>query len=180
MLLAAGLGRRFGGDKLMATVNQRPLYDLALTALPPRIFTQSVVVSQHVEILKFAQEKGFLPIVNPEPQRGISSSIHLGMGALDDTDGILFSVCDQPHLSQESVQALIALWRQYPNDVCALAYNSKRGNPVIFPRRCYPQLLALTGDRGGSAVIRCETKPVRLCELLDPKELQDVDTPQDL
>ena len=59
------------------------------------------------------------------------------------------------------------------------AHNGKRGNPNIFPREFFPELLALTEDHGGSTVIRAHPErflPVEVAQ----EQLTDVDTPQAL
>ena len=55
----------------------------------------------------------------------------------------------------------------------------RRGNPCLFPARFFPELLALTGDCGGSRVIRQHEDELMLLEV-DARELADVDTPQAL
>ena len=51
---------------------------------------------------------------------------------------------------------------------------------MVFPRALYPELLALTGDTGGSAVLRRHPERLRLVEAASPGELEDVDRPEDL
>ena len=89
---------------------------------------------------------------------------------------MLFLVSDQPRLKRDSVEALAALWAQNPEKIAAMAHNGVRGNPCLFPARLFPELLALTGDRGGSAVIRHHEDDLILLET-DAPELADVDTP---
>lgn len=93
-----------------------------------------------------------------------------------DCDGVLFSVADQPWLKRESAEALTALWAQKPSKIAAMAHSGVRGNPCLFPARLYPELFALTGDTGGSAVIRQHEDDLILLET-DAWELTDVDTP---
>ena len=60
-----------------------------------------------------------------------------------------------------------------------MAHGGVRGNPCLFPARFYPELLALKGDRGGSAVIRNHEADLILLET-DALELTDIDTPEAL
>ena len=69
--------------------------------------------------------------------------------------------------------------RRHPDKLVGLSHNGVRGNPCIFPARFFPELLALTGDRGGSAVIRRHEEELLLFEAA-AAELEDVDTPQAL
>ena len=174
VVLAAGNARRFGSNKLNAQVEGVSLIRRALDAVPGGLAT--VVVSQYPDILALAGEYGFDALLNDRPELGLSRSVRLGLAHLSDCDGVLFLVSDQPRLKRDSVEALAALWAQNPEKIAAMAHNGVRGNPCLFPARLFPELLALTGDRGGSAVIRHHEDDLILLET-DAPELADVDTP---
>ena len=174
VVMAAGNARRFGENKLAAQLRGRSLILRALEAVPSGLVT--VVVSQYPEILALAGEYGFTAVSNDQPGLGLSRSVRLGLEQLLDCDGVLFLVADQPWLKRDSAEALAALWAQNPGKIAAMAHGGVRGNPCIFPARFYPELLELTGDRGGSAVIRRHEDALILLET-DALELADVDTP---
>ena len=174
VVLAAGNARRFGSNKLKAEVDGESLIRRALEAVPNGLVT--VVVSQYPEILALAGEYGFAAVLNDQPGLGLSRSVRLGLEQLLDCDGVLFLVADQPWLKRDSAEALAALWAQNPGKIAAMAHDGVRGNPCLFPARFYPELLKLTGDRGGSAVIRRHEDALILLET-DALELADVDTP---
>ena len=174
VVLAAGNARRFGSNKLKAEVDGESLIHRALEAVPSGLVT--VVVSQYPEILALAGEYGFAAVLNDQPGLGLSRSVRLGLEELLDCDGVLFLVADQPWLKRDSAEALAALWAQNPGKIAAMAHGGIRGNPCLFPARFYPELLELTGDRGGSAVIRRHEDALILLET-DALELADVDTP---
>ena len=177
VVLAAGNARRFGSNKLNATVEGESLIRRALEAVP--VGLAAVVVSQYPDILALAGEYGFAVVRNNRPDLGLSLSVRLGLEQLLDCDGTLFLVADQPWLKRNSAEALAALWAQNPGKIAAMAHGGVRGNPCLFPARFYPELLALTGDRGGSAVIRNHEEDLILLET-DAWELADVDTPEAL
>ncbi len=180
VLLASGAGRRFGGNKLLAPVEGVPLIQRALEAVPAELFCRAAVCSPYPEVLALAGERGFLPLYNHRAREGISTSICLGLSALWDMDGVLFAVCDQPYLTINSIIHMINAFRDSPASVCALAWAGKRGNPVLFPAELFPALSALTGDTGGSAVIKAHRDRLLLVEAGSPAELRDVDCPDDL
>ena len=62
-----------------------------------------------------------------------------------------------------------------PGCIVGAAHNGVRGNPCIFPKKFFPELLALSGDQGGSRVIRQHEDSLRLVEI-PPEELYDCDT----
>ena len=92
-----------------------------------------------------------------------------------DCDAILYQVADQPLLQPNSVCAVAERWLREPDTICGAAHNGVRGNPCIFPKAFFPELLALTGDTGGSRVIRRHEDRLRLVEI-PPEELYDCDT----
>lgn len=180
VLLASGYGRRFGSNKLLALRDGVPLYRRALAALPPALFSKAVVTSRYQEILVEAERLGYHCLANPHASQGISAGIRLGLAPLLHTDGVLFSVCDQPNIKTESIKRLIKSFEDSPGAIYALSWQGRRGNPVIFPRRLYPEMMALTGDTGGNAVIRRHPELLRLIQATAPEELADIDTPEDL
>ena len=64
--------------------------------------------------------------------------------------------------------------------IIALSWRGRKGNPCLFPREFYGELSALTGDRGGGAVIRAHPDRLLLVEAGTERELLDVDTQADL
>lgn len=173
--MASGAAVRFGSNKLLYPVDGAPMIERAFSAVPPELFTRACVVSCYPKILALAGERGYLPIPNPDAAQGQSASVRLGLSALTDMDGVLFSVCDQPWLRRDSVERLLADFSAHPDHICSLSWRGERGSPAVFPRELFPELLALTGDRGGGRVIRAHQDWLRLVEATTPTELQDVD-----
>ncbi len=175
VVMAAGNARRFGGNKLAAQLRGRSLILRALEAVPAEKFDAVTVVTQYPEIMALAKEFRFAALHNAHPEYGVSHTIELGLTALRDCDGAMFLVSDQPLLQRETVAALAELWQKRPDGIAALGCGGVRGNPCVFPARLFPELLALTEDTGGNAVIRRHEDMLTLLET-DGAELYDVDT----
>ncbi len=174
VVLAAGKGERFGGNKLTASLGGRTLIRRALETLPASLENR-VVVTRYEEVSAAAEEYGIPSVFNGHPERGLSWSVRLGTERWKDCDGILFLVADQPLLRRESVERLLEAFAEHPDRIVALSSRGRRGNPCLFPRVFFPELMALEGDRGGSQVIRRHPERVLLVEAA-PEELTDVDT----
>lgn len=174
--MAAGDARRFGENKLAIEVGGRTLVRRALEAVPGEVFRTVAVVTQYPEVETLAEEFGFLPVRNPHPDWGISHTIRLGLEALGEVDAALFLVSDQPLLRRETISAEVAFFRRHPDKLVGLGHDGVRGNPCIFPRRYFPELLELREDHGGSSVIRRHEKDLLLFEA-PACELEDIDTP---
>ncbi|MDO4567543.1 MAG: nucleotidyltransferase family protein [Clostridia bacterium] len=179
VLLAAGCSHRFGGNKLLSDFCGQPLAVHAAAALPQSRFYRTVAVTQ-ADTRPLLLDCGLECLLNDAPERGISSSIRIGLGALADADAAMFCVCDQPLLRPESVERVLDMWLANPSRIVALAFEGVKGNPVVFPRGFFPELAALAGDRGGSAVIRRHPDALLLCEAGSAAELADADTALEL
>lgn len=179
VVMAAGQGRRFGGGKLTADLEGRSLIRRTLEAVPRELFSAAAVVAGEGAVLELASSLGFLPVENRRPELGLSRTIRLGLEALGECQGALFWPGDQPLVRRETVLALTERWRRDPETIAALGCRGVRGSPCLFPARLFPELLDLTGDRGGSAVIRRRRELLVLVEA-EEEELWDVDTREDL
>lgn len=180
VILAAGLGRRFGGDKLLAIFDGQPLYRRVMAAVPGVCRARTAVVAGDTRILEAAREMGFRPVVNHRPEDGISRSIRLGLESVSDCDGVLFMVGDQPLLRQETAERLLETARAHPGHIVApVRSDGGMGNPCLFPARFFPALMALEGDTGGRRVMRAHPEAV-ITVPVDDRELADTDSPEAL
>lgn len=192
VLLAAGAGRRFGGGKLFGgkllggkllfEVDGVPMIARALQLFYGIPFAARVCVTRAEagEIQQLAFQSKFPVVINPDPERGVGTSVAIGTEAIlakePSLDGILYAVADQPYLSPESVKTLIQTFEAYPTDIVSLCFGRRRGNPAVFPAEFYPELCALKEDTGGGAVIKRHSERLRLVEAASVRELDDIDT----
>ena len=183
VLAAAGSGKRYGIDKLLLSVNGRPMGIRASDVLSSCGFALKVLVTSADKqyLIDAAQRTGFFVVINPEPERGMSSSIRLGTEYICHAgkyEGILYAVADQPNLKPESLKRLTEAFRESPDHIWALEADGKRGNPVIFPYSLFSELLQVQGDRGGRQVISAHPDMLRTVNV-ESSELVDIDTRED-
>lgn len=180
VVMAAGNAERFGENKLAAVVDGKTLIEHALDAVPANQLAAVCVVTQYDGVDALAVRYGFRRVRNDCPEAGLSRTVRLGVEALEhECEAILFLVSDQPLLRRESVAALLDFYRAHPDRIVGASHGGKRGNPCVFPAKYYSELRALTGDVGGSAVIRRHEDDLLLFEI-DKEELTDVDTKETL
>lgn len=185
ILLAAGNSLRFGGNKLLYSLAGKPVYRYILERLSQkkkeRALENVIVVSHYREIFEDMRENfpELAPVYNPEPQRGISSSIRLGLLRLErltgDSQACLFAVADQPGLTGRSIGELIHFWQRHSFGIVAASCGEMIGNPVIFSARYYPELKALAKDCGGKEIRMRHQEDTGFCEIL-AADLEDMDT----
>ncbi len=179
ILMAAGASSRFGGNKLLAELHGKPLFQYALEAIPAGLFDRILVVTGQGAIAEKARHMGFTPLWNNCPQEGVSRTIRLGLEGAGDCDGALFMTADQPLLSAETLTRLTRAFEREPDCIHAAAYNGRRGNPVLFPGFLFEELCKLNGDVGGGKVIKAHPHLLRLTEVPE-MELFDCDTKEAL
>ena len=180
ILMASGEGRRFGGNKLLAPFQGRPLISRTLSATDTDLFSRRIVVTRHREIAKLCQESGIEVILHDRPDR--NDTIRLGLERFGDAlpDGCMFCPCDQPLLSKGTVEALARAFLERPDGICRLFWRNTPGSPIIFPKAYFAALKTLPQGKGGSYVIRESAAQVRCVEAASAWELKDVDTVEDL
>ena len=185
IFLAAGSARRFGSNKLLAGFRGKPLYrhglDVLQSAAEEHGDCTLTVVSRYDEILDDARSRNMEAVFGAESAGGLSFSLCHGIhslterGLLHDGDSLLFLVADQPYLTRETLLRLMDAGNA--GALCACVTDGDPwGNPALFSVSLSGELLALTGDRGGGAVLRAHgTECVRIpCAF--PGELADIDT----
>ena len=181
-LLAAGAGKRFGEGKLLYEVDGEPMIARALRLYASFPFAARICVTRAEagEIRRCAYDNEFPVAINPDPERGVGTSVAIATEAIlarePSLDGILYAVADQPFLACESVLRLMKAFEAKPQQIASLAFGKRRGNPAIFPADLYTELCALKEDIGGSAVIKRYPERLLLVQADDARELFDIDT----
>lgn len=185
LLLAAGSSRRMGSrHKLLVPIEGRAMVARAAEVLCAAGLSEVVVVTgDRAEEVQAAL--GDLPVRfvhNPDHQSGLASSLKAGLQALGpDIDGALVALGDMPWVKPETIGALTdAFALSAAGAICAPFVGGKRGNPVLWARRYFPEILGLSGDSGARELLARHADAVRQVEVDDPGVLWDVDTEEAL
>ena len=177
VIMASGLGTRFGGNKLMAAFDGKPMIQKALDATQG-LFSKRVVVTRHESVAKLAHERNVEVILHDLPHR--SDTVRLGLEALGELDACMFLPGDQPLLRWETVELLLETWKDNPDCIIRPAYEDSEGSPVVFPSWAFPELMNLPEGKGGGVVIKNHPNEVCRVSIANPFELADADTPETL
>jgi molybdenum cofactor cytidylyltransferase len=119
-------------------------------------------------------------VPNPEYMNGMSTSLHIGVAALDPSvEAVLVLLGDQPDIADSIIAALLAAYKGEGKAVTTPVYGKVPGPPILFKREVFSELMATTGDEGGRSVVRRD--PSRVARVMLPAEAMppDIDTPED-
>lgn len=175
ILLASGYSRRFKGNKLLADLNNKPIFMHIIDKVIDMKFNKIICVTQYEEIEKILAGTCIDVIINENSSLGISNSIKLGIGFDKDADAYMFMVCDQPFMKRETIQRIIDKFVSGDKGIVAAGNKDIPGNPVIFSKKYLYKLLSLQGDTGGKKIVNMNLEDTDIIQVYE-SELVDIDT----
>lgn len=184
LVLAAGRSTRMGAEnKLLMPVDGVPMALRAVMAARASRATSVTVVLGHeagaVEAALAGSGAGFAR--NPDPARGMSSSLRAGITALaDDIDAVVVLLGDMPRITAAHVDRLIEAFDPAQPAIIVPEHQGRRGNPVLWPRAFFAEMCALEGDQGARGLIERYPERVVRVAVDDEAIFIDVDRPADL
>ncbi|HTQ13983.1 MAG TPA: molybdopterin-binding/glycosyltransferase family 2 protein [Rhizomicrobium sp.] len=184
VVLAAGLSSRMASNKLLAPLDGKPLLRHAVEAAVASAAEPVIVVTgKDAEAARAALDGLSVRFVhNPDFAGGLSTSLKAGIAAVpEDCDGAMILLGDMPGVSSALIDRLIAAFS--PEDaraICVATHAGKRGNPVLWARRFFADIAALTGDVGARHLVAVHEELVREVEAGDDAPLADIDTAEAL
>jgi molybdenum cofactor cytidylyltransferase len=184
IVLAAGRSTRMGGpNKLLAEIKGKPLVRIAAEEALASRADPVVVVTGHererVEAALAGLDVRFAH--NPDFAQGLSTSLKAGIAAVPlEADGVIVCLGDMPQVRAQLIDRLIAAFDPAGGALIVVpTIAGKRGNPVVWSRRFFPELIALEGDVGARHVIGNYGEAV-VEVAAETAALVDVDTPEAL
>jgi molybdenum cofactor cytidylyltransferase len=185
LVLAAGRSTRMGGpNKLLAEIGGRPLVRIAAEQALASQARPVIVVTGHqrerVEAALAGLDVTF--VHNPDYAEGMSTSVKVGIAAVPpDADGAIVCLGDMPQVDAKLIDRLLAAFDPEKGALVVVpTIDGKRGNPVVWSRRFFPELAALGGDVGARHLIASYPEAVAEVPVPGRAALVDVDTPDAL
>jgi molybdenum cofactor cytidylyltransferase len=182
VVLAAGGSARMGQPKQLLPVGGQPMVRrVAEAACGAGLGQVVVVVGAHAGAVRDALAGLLVEVVaNEDWAMGMSSSLRAGLRALrPEIEAALLVLGDQPALTSGLLAALVTHFHETGAPIVAPVYAGRRGNPVLFHRSLFAELLAVEGDQGGRALLDRHREKVELLAVDDPAVVLDIDTRHD-
>ncbi len=180
ILLAAGAGTRFGGDKL-----QFPLPDgtpigvkAARNLLSAVDHGIAVVRPSDRQLAHLLEMEGLRVEFCHYADAGMGTSLAFGVTAAQDADGWLIALADMPFIQPDTIRGIAGLIRAGA-PIAAPRHQGCRGHPVGFARAFFHDLAQLRGDRGAHPLLAVHAARIQALECEDPGIFADIDTRSD-
>ena len=199
VIMASGLSRRFGANKLLADFCGQPMLCRAFPATATPGIAARIVVTRSEEVQALCRAHGVPVLLHSLPGR--NDTVRLGLSALleqlPELSGCMFLPGDQPLLRRETVEAMterfcreqpsLAEWqKETEREIFRLGFRVRNdpspltGSPVLFEKGLFQELLTLPQGMGGSVLLRKYPAHVHTVYIADRNELADADTPEAL
>ena len=176
ILLAAGSSRRFGADKRLHPLADGTPMAIASARRLAEACTRTLVVIRHGDsaLATLFTAEGIETVVCNDADKGMGHSLSRGIAASAEADGWLVALADMPYIEPVSYLTVLRAL-QNGAGLARPTYQGKIGHPVGFSANYLPDLLTLTGDQGGKAILDAHQNALYLCPVEDPGILKDID-----
>jgi CTP:molybdopterin cytidylyltransferase MocA len=172
VVLAAGSGSRMGMPKAELVLAGERLVDRAVRVLREGGCEPVIAVVRDGVVVP-----GATAVVNPAPERGMRSSLQLGLESIGGADAMAVLLVDMPGVGADAVRATLTAWR--PGRIAVARFGHRRGHPIVMDRDTWRYALDLaTPDAGARVLLR--TRPSWVDDVVVPGSATDLDTPADL
>jgi molybdenum cofactor cytidylyltransferase len=181
IILAAGQSRRMGTQKLLLPIQGQPMIaHITDQVLRSAVEHTIIVISADSRIPAALAGRNVHFTVNPDPTGDMLSSIRCGLRALPaDCDAVLLVLGDQPGISPEIINPLIAAFGQTLHTIVVPTFSGQRGHPLLFSICHREEILARFDDEGLRGLLRAHADQLREFPLPHAEILTDIDRPED-
>ena len=177
VIMASGLGVRFGSDKLITKFRGKPLIQHILDKTQD-VFEKRVVVTRSKEVEALCKAQNIDVIFHDYPNR--NDTVRLGMTKMSDMEACIFCPSDQPLLEKRTLQKMRNAFSFENLQIIRLAYGETPGTPILFANKYFEELKQLPEKKGGGFVVKKYPNDVSLLFAKSAEELYDIDTKEDL
>lgn len=181
IIMASGLGKRFGGDKLTVELFEKPMIQYVVEATEG-LFAYRVVVTRNEKVKSWCEQRNLPVVFHNLPDR--NDTVRLGLEELEknfqgELTGCMFCPADMPFMNRKSLQNMISKVENKTDGILRMRYQKVNGSPVLFGKDYFDDLKKLPKGKGGSEVIKEHKDKLIFVEAKSEYEIWDVDTTED-
>jgi molybdenum cofactor cytidylyltransferase len=181
LVLAAGLSKRMREPKQSLLLAGKTILDWSTDAFLSSSVDDIIVIVNSSSLREHETSRRLRYVVNPDPSRGLSSSLKLGILSVKrGTEAVVVGLGDKPLVLPGTIDALVNAYRRTGANIVVPVCEGKRGNPVLFQKSMFGSILELSGDVGAREVISGHEDEVSEVPVRDRGILLDIDTPSDV
>ncbi len=182
IVLAAGESRRMGKLKPLLKFNDKTFLEQIISILKVSDVDRiTIVLGAKADMIKNSVDlSGTNIVINKDYQKGqLSSLIAAIVDTPQETDAILVCLVDNPFITKEVINKIIAKFRQTNNPIVVPVFNRKRGHPTLFSRTLFSELVNAPKDQGARYILHSNAEKVLELETSESTILRGIDTPED-
>jgi molybdenum cofactor cytidylyltransferase len=187
IILAAGASIRFGQPKQLIRLKGKYLVEWVLdAALESRLdWVVLVLGHEHQSILQALGSKVRHPrlevVINHNYREGQSSSLKTGLVSVQKAfPSVMYLLADQPMINSAIIDFLLDQLHGSEKEICVPVFEGQRGNPTIFKRSTYEEIMMVDGDIGARNIFAKNPRRILYAKIKDPLCFIDIDSPEDL
>ncbi|MSO88954.1 MAG: 4-diphosphocytidyl-2C-methyl-D-erythritol kinase [Rhodospirillaceae bacterium] len=184
VVLAAGIGKRMGANKMATMVDGAPMISHVVDSVIASHAKPVIVVTGHEpeRVRDALKGRNVTFVHNPDYATGQSTSLRAGIAAVPaDADGAIVCLGDMPRIKPADIDRIVNAFNPVEGrGIVVPTWKGKRGNPILWARRFFDEMKAVSGDIGARQIISAHGEAVYELEMGDDSALVDVDTPEAL
>ncbi len=178
VILAAGFSRRMGVPKPLLELRGKSFLRTIIDRHKLSSLPVCVVLGRHnTHISERVDLSDTIVLVNPDPSRGALSSLLIALEHLGEPEGLLIHPVDHPLVLVETIECLVRHHRRLPASILLPSVHGRKGHPVLFPRRFFPDLRQAPLEEGARWVVHQNPASTFLVSVEDPGILVNINTP---
>jgi CTP:molybdopterin cytidylyltransferase MocA len=139
---------------------------------------QQILVSSSGEVYRHFESLGLVEVYNPQPKRGRTGSLQLGLGRARDASGVLLWPVDCPLVTSTTLSALLSVAPNHP--LARPRCHGMPGHPLWIRADLFDEVLAMAPDRPLRDLIHRDPARVAEVETGDPAVVDNINTPEDV
>jgi molybdenum cofactor cytidylyltransferase len=183
VILAAGGSSRMGGEfkQLLPWRDTTFVGNAVQVAAKSSVFGTVVVTGSNAhQVREHLNGAGARVVNNPDWTTGRASSVRVGIAAIDDKcAAAIFINADQPFLTPDVIDALLARYFETRAPIVAATYNGETASPVLIARKLFSELAWQQGEQGGRDLLLRHSDKVERVAIPDLRAALDLDTPEE-